>query len=84
MDCREFLRRLRRESNVPVIVLGRRDDEEIKLAALESGADDYVTWPYNRLELLARMRAVLRRVRGSKHTMQTTVIGEGYASGLCR
>jgi CheY-like chemotaxis protein len=63
MDGCEFLRHLRRESNVGVIVLSRRDDEEIKLAALESGADDYLTRPFTPSELLARMRAVLRRVR---------------------
>jgi DNA-binding response OmpR family regulator len=84
MDGCEFLRRLRRESEAGVIVWSRRDDAAIKLATLESGADDYLTRPCSRLELLARMRAVLRRVRGSKHTMQTTVIGEGCASGLCR
>jgi DNA-binding response OmpR family regulator len=62
MDGCEFLRRLRRESGTGVIVLSRWDDEAIKLAALESGADDCLTWPCSRLELLARMRAVLRRV----------------------
>lgn len=62
MDGCEFLRRLRRESEAGVIMLSRWDDEAIKLAALESGADDCLTRPCNRLELLARMRAVLRRV----------------------
>jgi two-component system alkaline phosphatase synthesis response regulator PhoP len=76
MDGCEFLRRLRRESNVPVIVLGRWDDKGIKLAALESGADDYLTWPYNRLELLARMRAVLRRVGRYKRTTPNDVTAD--------
>jgi two-component system alkaline phosphatase synthesis response regulator PhoP len=62
MDGCKFLRRLRRESKAGVIVLSRRDDEAIKLAALQSGADDYLTRSCSRLELLARMRAVLRRV----------------------
>jgi DNA-binding response OmpR family regulator len=69
MDGCEFLRRLRRESEAGVIVLSRRDDVAIKLAALESGADDYLTWSScSRLELLARMRVVLRRVERPKRT----------------
>ena len=74
IDGCEFLRCLRRESNVGAIVLSRRDDDAIKIAALNSGADDYLTWPYKRLELLARMRAVLRRVGGGEHTMPAMVM----------
>ena len=69
MDGCEFLRRLRRESEAGVIVLSRRDDVAIKLAALESGDDDYLSWSScSRLELLARMRVVLRRVERPKRT----------------
>lgn len=63
MDGWEFLRRLRRESSAGVIALSRRDDEGTVLAALRAGADDCIAWPCSRIELLARMRAVLRRCR---------------------
>ena len=63
MDSFQFLRRLRLESNVAVIVLSRERDEALKLYFLDSGADDYLTWPCHRRELLARIRAVLRRTR---------------------
>ena len=63
MDGCEFLRRLRRESIAGVIALSRRDDEATVQAALREGADDCLAWPCSRIELLARMRAVLRRCR---------------------
>jgi len=57
----EVCRRLRAVSNVPVIMLTAKDDEIDKVVGLELGADDYVTKPYSSRELLARVRAVLRR-----------------------
>ena len=57
----EVLRRLREWSNTPVIVLSVQDDEKGKVAALDAGADDYVTKPFNTDELLARLRVALRR-----------------------
>ncbi len=57
----EVLRRLREWSNLPVIVLSVQDDEKGKVAALDAGADDYVTKPFNTDELLARLRVALRR-----------------------
>jgi len=60
MDGAEVLKRIREWSRVPVIILTVRDHEEEKIAALDSGADDYVTKPFNTGELLARLRAALR------------------------
>jgi len=57
----EVCRRLRQTSNVPVIVVSAKDDEVDKVVGLELGADDYVTKPYSPRELVARIRAVLRR-----------------------
>jgi two-component system response regulator RegX3 len=57
----EVCRRLRLTSDVPVIMLTAKDDEIDKVVGLELGADDYVTKPYSSRELLARVRAVLRR-----------------------
>ena len=56
----EVLKRIREWSRVPVIILSVRDHEEDKVAALDSGANDYVTKPFNSAELLARLRAALR------------------------
>jgi len=60
LEGMEVLKRLREWSRVPVIILSVRDREDDKVAALDAGADDYVTKPFNSAELLARLRAVLR------------------------
>jgi two-component system response regulator RegX3 len=57
----EVCRQLRQRSSVPVIMLTAKDDEVDKVIGLELGADDYVTKPYGSRELIARIRAVLRR-----------------------
>ncbi len=57
----EVCRRLRQVSTVPIIMVTARDDEIDKVVGLELGADDYVTKPFSHRELLARIRAVLRR-----------------------
>lgn len=64
MDGFEVCRRVRRESTVPIIMLTARVDEVDKLLGLESGADDYVVKPFSPRELVARVRAVLRRAEG--------------------
>ncbi|MCR4406576.1 MAG: response regulator transcription factor [Anaerolineae bacterium] len=64
MDGFSVLRELRRFSDVPVIMLTVRDDEVSKVTGLELGADDYITKPFGYLELVARVRAVLRRAEG--------------------
>jgi DNA-binding response OmpR family regulator len=61
-DGYQVLREIRAFSDVPVIMLTARDDAMDKVRGLELGADDYVTKPFNHLELLARMKAVLRRL----------------------
>jgi len=59
----EVCSHIRQQSDVPIIVLSAREDEELKVRALDAGADDYVTKPFSQEELLARVRAVMRRAR---------------------
>jgi len=61
MSGTEVCRRIRQTSNVPVIMVSAKDTEVDKVVGLELGADDYVTKPYSPRELVARIRAVLRR-----------------------
>ena len=61
LDGLDVTRQLRRDADVPIIMLTARDDESDKLVGLELGADDYVTKPFSPRELVARVRAVLRR-----------------------
>ena len=61
LDGVEVCRRLRREGDVPILVLTARDDLEARVEGLDSGADDYLVKPFERQELLARLRALLRR-----------------------
>jgi two-component system KDP operon response regulator KdpE len=61
MDGLETCRSIRSQSEIAIIMLTVRDSERDKVAALDAGADDYVTKPYNATELLARIRAALRR-----------------------
>jgi two-component system KDP operon response regulator KdpE len=61
-DGYDVLKEIRAFSDVPVIMLTARDDAMDKVKGLELGADDYITKPFNHLELLARMKAVLRRL----------------------
>jgi two-component system, OmpR family, KDP operon response regulator KdpE len=70
----DLIRRVRSWSPVPIIVLSARTMEEQKIAALDAGADDYVTKPFSTPELLARVRAALRRnVRGTEQTASLTL-----------
>src|SRR5512143_3745955 len=52
---------IRQQSDIPIIVLSARDEEDLKIRALNAGADDYITKPFSQGEMLARVRAVLRR-----------------------
>ena len=67
LDGFEVCRRIRERSNVPVLMLTARGDETDRIVGLEIGADDYLPKPFSLHELLARLRAVLRRVRPSDH-----------------
>ncbi|HEX7430560.1 MAG TPA: response regulator transcription factor [Candidatus Limnocylindrales bacterium] len=62
MDGLDVARTLRRESSVPIVMLTARDDELDRVLGLEIGADDYVTKPFSPRELVARIRAILRRI----------------------
>ncbi|GAA2947923.1 winged helix-turn-helix domain-containing protein [Glutamicibacter bergerei] len=72
----EVIRQIRATSQVPVIMLTAKDSEIDKVVGLELGADDYVTKPYSSRELLARIRAVLRR-QGEAEELITNVVTAG-------
>ena len=74
----EVCKQIRATSNVPIIMLTAKDDEVDKVVGLELGADDYVTKPYSSRELLARVRAVLRRngdIAGDNFVTTTVQVG---------
>lgn len=64
---------IRQQSDVPIIVLSAREDEDLKVRALDAGADDYVTKPFSHEELLARVRAVMRRAKASGSDKQPEI-----------
>ena len=73
----ELCRRLRAISQLPIIVLSVRGEERTKVEALDAGADDYVTKPFGMDELLARIRATLRRIPETNAESETTVLEAG-------
>jgi two-component system KDP operon response regulator KdpE len=62
IDGREVITRIRKRTKTPIVILSVRDDPAEKIAALDAGADDYLTKPFSTEELLARLRAVMRRL----------------------
>jgi DNA-binding response OmpR family regulator len=90
MDCFDICRAIRSRSSVPIVMLTARDEEPDRVVGLEVGADDYVTKPFSPRELVARMKAILRRVEPqaaqevlalgdvavNKETHDVTVAGE--------
>ena len=76
MDGLELCRRVRAQSRIPIIVLSVKGEETIKVEALDAGADDYVTKPFSINELLARVRAALRRTSVSEEA-ETSLIEIG-------
>ena len=76
LDGLDVARRLRGESNVPIVMLTGRSEESDKLVGLELGADDYVTKPFSPKELVARVRAVLRRTERPRSETEIVRVGD--------
>lgn len=76
MDGVEVVKELRSRSGLPVLVLSARSQEESKIRTLDAGADDYLTKPFNVGELLARVRAALRRAQGAADRPQRYKSGD--------
>jgi DNA-binding response OmpR family regulator len=76
LDGLDVARALRGESNVPIVILTGRGEESDKLVGLELGADDYITKPFSPKELVARVRAVLRRTERPQTDAQILRVGE--------
>jgi DNA-binding response OmpR family regulator len=77
VDGWEVCREIRRTSDVPIIMLTAREADEDKIVGLEIGADDYVTKPFVTRELMARVKAILRRVKTSSQTPADTLMDFG-------
>lgn len=73
MNGIEVCRLIREDSNIPVIMLTAKGDDESKILGLEVGADDYISKPFNILELKARIRAILRRVKPKNMTSSSII-----------
>ncbi|MFN8523807.1 MAG: response regulator transcription factor [Chloroflexota bacterium] len=89
MDGRDVCRRVREFSTVPIIILTAREAEEDKVSGLDAGADDYLTKPFGSMELLARVRAALRRSQFStadhgQPTFQTGELEVDFAQQVAR
>jgi two-component system, OmpR family, alkaline phosphatase synthesis response regulator PhoP len=76
LDGLDVARAIRRESDLPIIMLTARADESDTLVGLEIGADDYITKPFSPKELVARIRAVLRRVDQAARQPETVRVGD--------
>jgi DNA-binding response OmpR family regulator len=76
LDGLDVTRALRADGNLPIVMLTARDDELDKLLGLELGADDYLTKPFSPRELVARVRAVLRRAERAAEPADRIVAGE--------
>ncbi|MCI0710893.1 MAG: response regulator transcription factor [Chloroflexi bacterium] len=76
MDGYEFMKTFRREHDTPIILLTAKIEETDKVIGLELGADDYVTKPYSMRELLARIRAVMRRVNRDSRDDDILQVGD--------
>ena len=84
MDGIDLTRAIRRLSEVPIIILSVRDQETMKVAALDEGADDYVTKPFSMPELLARVRANLRKSAHDEPAPATLTVGDIFIDTASR
>ena len=84
MDGTQVLRAVRRTSTIPVIMLTARDEIFDKVLGLELGADDYVTKPFDAKELVARVKAVLRRTQGPEEEKSDSLSFPGLTISLSR
>src|SRR6476646_9754961 len=76
LDGLDVTRELRRDGSIPIVMVTARDDELDKLLGLELGADDYLTKPFSPRELVARVRAVLRRADSPPEAAETIHAGD--------
>lgn len=86
MDGLEVCQKIREKTNVPILILTSKDEDMNKILGLEYGADDYMTKPFNILELKARMKAILRRtkVNGQKPNEQSILVDDFIINALGR
>jgi len=77
MDGIEICRRIRKSSDVPILMLTARDEDVDKIIGLEVGADDYLTKPFNPRELVARVKSVLRRAAPDRKEPESAVLRHG-------
>jgi DNA-binding response OmpR family regulator len=76
-DGVELCRRIRKSSDVPILMLTARDEDVDKIIGLEVGADDYMTKPFNPRELVARVKSVLRRAAPERRRSETAELSHG-------
>src|SRR2546421_4224005 len=80
IDGIEICRRIRQKSEVPILMLTARDEDVDKIIGLEVGADDYLTKPFNPRELVARVKAILRRAQSDTRERESRVLRHGRVS----
>jgi DNA-binding response OmpR family regulator len=84
LDGLDVARALRRDGDVPIIMLTARTEETDRVAGLELGADDYVTKPFSARELVARVRAVLRRTQAARSQEDVVQVGDAITLDVPR
>src|SRR5437763_3453334 len=80
IDGIEVCRRIRKNSDVPILMLTARDEDVDKIIGLEVGADDYLTKPFNPRELVARVKSILRRATPERRQLESKVLRHGDLS----